>query len=157
MSYAIYNADCWCESCAKSIKESIVKEIAEEMWSDMRRRFPKLTDQHVEEISETLIDFMDGQQCDSDDWPSSGHPEEAVDGPSHCGAHEDCEEAEDLGDGCKIGKLLGTSLTSHGVDYLNEMLAEKPTTDHQRRVHEFWRQEFDCYDLVPDPEDDEEE
>lgn len=162
MSFAVYNADCWCESCAKSIKESIVKEIIEDMWSDMRRRFPKtvldpLTDQHKEELTETLIDYMDRQTADTDDWPSTGNPEEATDGPQHCGAGETCDEAEDLGDGCKIGALLGTDLTDHGVDYLNEMIGEKPTNDHQRRVHEFWRQSFEHYDLVADPSDPAEE
>jgi hypothetical protein len=181
MSYAIYCADCWCESCAQKIKEERADEIFDKLMSGVvcaefprsiitgAKHFPSFEsmndrqksaaedaeaglDDFREEFREAFIKHMDSCQCDSDDWPNTGLPEESVDGPSHCGSHEECEEAEDLGDGCKIGALLGTSLTEHGVAYLNEMIGEKPTHDHQRRVHQFWREQFDSYDLVADPE-----
>ena len=158
MSYAVYNADCWCESCADDIKRRLAKELVETLRPSLRTKFPHSDVGHLpsevyEDFVQALIEICDKHEMDSDDWPSTGHGAEAVDSPSHCGAAADCLEAEVLSDDCKIGALLGTILTDHGVSYLNEMLGEPPVNEHQRLVHEFWREQFEFYELVPGASD----
>ncbi len=159
---AIYNADVWCDECAKKIKESIAKKYALAMLVSVGDDFTHSVvplnpmDSHtevcVEELAGKLIDWLDDRvHVDSDDWPSCGHPTEPTDGPQHCGCHEGCETAEELSDGTTVSALLGTELTEHGVNYLNEMLGEP----HEKTtaLHEFWREQFDSYDLIPDPDE----
>lgn len=71
------------------------------------------------------------------------------DSPCHCGSHEDCLEAETLPSGRKIGALLSTSLTSYGIEYVKEAVADGG------EVSEFWRQAFDWIDfpIPPCPEE----
>lgn len=164
---AVYNADVWCEDCAEKIKQSIAKKYVMAMLKNIRSDFSHTllgldpidshAESYVEDLTDKLIGWLDQlrSSADSDDWPSCGHPTEHTDSPQHCGAAEECEIAEELSDGRKVGALLGTELTEHGVNYLNEMLGEF----HESNVslHEFWREQFDSYDLIPDPADKEEE
>lgn len=158
--FYIYAADCWCPSCAETIRNRIAGEIANAAVTAFKEKLrcdmPSERSQSLyHDLSSVILDEVDKlaeTDYDSDDFPKGPFAEEEVDSPPHCGSGEDCEEAEDLGDGCKIGALLSTSLTTHGVDYLNEMIGEKALNDHQKKVHQFWREQFDSYELVPDPD-----
>lgn len=163
-SFAVYNADCWCESCAAEIKKQIAREwvngMLEQMYHSVKSGLdgisgagPKIEISGkaaalADELVGAIIDYMDKQQMDTDDWPSCGCPEEAVDSPSHCGAHAECLEAEVLEDGSKIGKLLGTSLTSDGENYVAEQLFEGALRkDGPSPVEKFWAEQFSDYSL----------
>lgn len=125
----VFNADIYCDSCGESIKAEIDKDGG-----------PTLRD-------------------DSDHYPQECDGEEPTDSPQHCGAHGDCLEWVDLAEyglvegarlyGAetrKIGHLIGTNLTEHGVDYLREMLAEtEARTPYQEALHLFWREQFSEY------------
>lgn len=144
-----YKADVWCPSCAEKIKEAIVKEIAGSMVKVVETKFPKMSFGRQLEID--LAEKMHreiggyGDVRDTDDWPQAGSFE-ATDSPQHCGAGTECEEAEVLAPGVKIGALLGTELTDEGVRYLNEMLS-RTNSEYQLLVHEFWREQFSSYEL----------
>lgn len=106
----IYAADVWCDSCGEKIKAGL----------------------------ESPADPADETSYDSDEYPKAYDAEhEESDTPQHCGAGEQCLEAEELPSGQKIGALLGTRLTTHGVEYLRELLADE--TD----VSGFWRKHAD--------------
>jgi hypothetical protein len=115
----IFQADCYCDSCGKAIKNHILAECSPE---DAER-------------------FQDEHQYDSDEFPKWMNSDEESDSPCHCGSHEDCLEAETLPDGSKIGALLSTSLTDYGVEYLREMLTENSNP----HVAEFWKAQFSEY------------
>lgn len=157
MTVYIYAADCWCESCAEKIKGTIAKEIAEGIGKDFRDKLHcELSPTLVDDMRDTIQQHMDGQpetDYDSDHWPKGPYPDEETDGPQHCGSREECEEAELLSDGSKVGALLGTSLTDHGVDYLNEMLTEPNPSTYQKALHDFWREQFDSYELADSDEE----
>jgi hypothetical protein len=115
----IFQADCYCDSCGKAIKTRILAEC------------PPADAEH----------FQDEHQYDSDGFPKWMDSDEESDSPCHCGSHADCLEAETLSDGSKIGALLSTNLTSHGVEYLREMLVENISPP----VTEFWKEQFSEY------------
>lgn len=92
---AIYQADCWCDSCA---------ELDAKGTGD--------------------IDTSDERSYDSDEYPKYMGDDEESDCPQHCGAHGDCLEAVELPSGRKIGALLSTSLTSDGVEYVREAIKD---------------------------------
>lgn len=147
----IYNADVWCEDCGEDLKRQIAKELVKEIQPLLKKKFPKsvvdFPSERLADLEQAIIEICDNSTMDSDDWPQSGYPEEATDSPQHCGAGEDCLNAEELSDGSKVGKLLGTELTEHGVDYLNAMLSDRPSGKNIA-LHEFWRGEFHHYDLI---------
>lgn len=153
MGYTIYAADCWCDACGKEIKKEVADGIFDKMKEIMRAEFPKSIvagendAEFREEFREAFIKHMDDCDCDSDDWPSSGHPEEATGTPQHCGSHEDCEEAEEIEGGDKIGKLLGTSLTEDGQNYVVEKLMEGALEGGLSAVEKFWAEQFSDYPL----------
>lgn len=124
----IYAADTWCDSCGEAIKERLLKDATEEQKAD----------------------WQDERNYDSDEFPKWMSDDEESDGPQHCGSHGDCLEAEVLPSGHKIGALLSTSLTSHGVEYLKEMAAS-PASDPE--VIAFWKQQFDWVDFGDKEED----
>lgn len=164
MSFAVYNADCWCEECAADIKKKIVTGwltgFIEQIYHEMKSPLAGISGKSVkleisgkasglvEDLRDRIIEYMDEQTLDTDDWPSCGIPEESVDCPSHCGAHEECLEAEVLDDGSKIGALLGTSLTPDGVEYVKEQLLEGALRkEGPSLVEKFWAEQFSDYDL----------
>lgn len=124
MAY-IYQADLWCDSCGRAICERLDKE------------------------GKTPDNPADERSYDSDDYPKYvGDPGES-DCPDHCASLETCLEAETLPSGTKIGALLGTDLTSEGVEYVKEAI------QRGGEVAEFWREQFAAYDLGDREEDDE--
>ena len=111
MAY-IYDADLWCNSCGEDIVARLTSE----------GKAPTNPD--------------DEHSFDSGEFPKAvGDPGES-DCPSHCGGGEECLEAEILPGGRKIGALLSTSLTSDGVEYVKEAVA------NGGEVAEFWREQF---------------
>lgn len=133
----IYNADCYCDACGKAIEADRKAEIMKE------RGFTE------EEFQDH---YGDERHYDSSEYPKYADDDEESDCPQHCGNHADCLEAEVLPSGHKIGCLIGTSLTSDGLDYLKEAIAEGG------EVAEFWYQQFSAagYDLKNPNEKDEE-
>lgn len=126
MAY-IYCADIYCDDCGKACKEDI------------------------ERAGHAPADPDDEHTYDSDDYPKWADDDDETDSPQHCGNHEHCLNAIELPSGRKIGALIGTNLTTHGAEYLREMLAEN---DGCPEVHAFWRGEFSDYLDSDDEEDD---
>jgi len=120
----IYNADIYCDDCIEKIKD----DIAQELW-DKREggACPDGTPTIDFESCKALNDYlreMDETTYDSGEYPKYASDDEESDSPQHCGSHEDCEYADDLGDGHKIGCFLENPLTSEGYDYVKEAVAE---------------------------------
>lgn len=76
---------------------------------------------------------------ESDGYPQYCDDDSEADSPQHCGNHAECLEAEVLPSGDKIGKLIGTNLTSVGVEYIKETIKEGG------EVAEFWQEQFEAY------------
>jgi hypothetical protein len=117
MAY-IYCANLWCDSCGKAIMADLEKEFTPEQLQGRQ------------------------QSGDSDDWPQHCGDLGESDSPSHCGANEECLEAEVLPSGRKIGSLLSTDLTYYGADYVADAIKEGG------EVAEFWRKAFSDYPQV---------
>jgi hypothetical protein len=89
---------------------------------------------------------------DSDDYPQRAEPGE-TDSPNHCPSGADCPNRIDLAEyGCPtdtprglryIGDLLETDLTSEGVAYVREMLAEPNPSPRNVALRAYWREAFD--------------
>jgi hypothetical protein len=114
MAY-VYCADVYCSDCGARIKK----------WLDKAEQTPE----HPED--ETIFD--------SDDYPKWCDDDEESDSPQHCASHGDCINVITLESGYKIGCLIGTCLTTDGVDYIKERIAEGG------EVAEFWKKEFGDY------------
>jgi hypothetical protein len=110
----IYNADVYCEACARDIKARIRAEGNE----------PENPD--------------DETSYDSRDWPKGPFNDEERNCPEHCGSGPDCLEPHIFPSGFKAGKFLGGSLTTHGVEYVKETHRDRPS-----EVTKFWIEEFD--------------
>jgi len=113
MAY-IYCADIYCDSCGEAIKEDLDKR------------------------GLTPADPSDEYSYDSDEYPKWASDSEESDCPQHCGSHEECLEAIELDSGRKIGAPIG-ELTTHGVEYLREAIAEGG------EVAEFWTEHYCDY------------
>lgn len=110
---AIYQADCWCDSCAEWIKTNLAFE-------------------------NKVPDDPDNERTyDSGEWPKYMPEDEESDTPQHCAALAKCLEAEELSDGSKVGALLSTNLTDEGVQYVREYILEGGV------VAEWWRERFE--------------
>lgn len=113
---AIYCADCYCDACARAIRKGCRK------------------------AGTAPPDPSDESSYDSGEYPKYMPDDEESDGPQHCGSGPKCLEAEILSDGERIGALLSHTLTTEGVRYLREMLADcRPT------LAAFWREQFADY------------
>lgn len=115
----VYQADIFCDDCGRDIRNRL----------DAEGKCP--------------ADPEDERTYDSDEYPKCCGDDEESDSPQHCGSHDDCLNAHILPSGRKIGCLIGTSLTSHGVSYVEEAIADGG------EVAEFWYDEFSAagYDL----------
>ena len=97
----IYSADLYCNDCGTILKNSL---------SD----FKGLKD-----------------SVDSNDFPQYfNEANNESDSPTHCAMNEECVSAEIIIEPNfyirKIGSQIDTILTSHGVDYIKEVISEKP-------------------------------
>lgn len=118
---AIYCADIYCDSCANAIRERILAECSDEEKEK----------------------FDDETKYDSDEFPKYMSDDEESDSPQHCACGDECLECVYLPSGDKIGALLSRSLTTDGVSYVTEAVADGG------EVAEFWEKEFesDGYDF----------
>ncbi len=95
----IYNADVYCDLCGDNIMED-------------------LDDDCVEDTG------------DSNDYPQYFGEDFENDSPTHCGMDESCLDAEIIIEPNfyirKVGSQIDTILTSYGVDYIKEVINEKP-------------------------------
>lgn len=123
----IYQAALWCDSCGQAICERLTAEGA------------------------APADPDDEYSYDSDDFPKYVATPGESDSPDHCNAGPDCLEAEILSDGSKVGALLSDELTSVGVEYVKEAVAEGGP------VAEFWRDSFSWIDFPSDDDSDDDE
>ena len=82
---------------------------------------------------------------DTDDYPQWGSDDEESDCPQHCGNGENCVNSITLSNGSKIGCLIGTNLTTDGVEYVKEAVKEGGLC-----ATEVWQVEFDYIDFPPD-------
>lgn len=112
---AIYGGECFCDSCAEKIKETILAEAS----------------------PAEIKNFQNERNYDSDEFPKYMSDDEESDYPSHCASSEDCLEYEVLSDGSKIGKLLSNNLTEYGAQYVREII------EGGGSVAEFWQEQFD--------------
>lgn len=122
---AIYQADVWCDSCADQIRT---------VWQEYKPKNPD-----------------DETSYDSYEWPKYMPEDEESDSPQHCASGPDCLESELIpsvsGNSCRAGKLLSTSLTQAGVDYVREVIIDGGD------LAEWWRAQFEAagYDFnLPD-------
>lgn len=81
---------------------------------------------------------------DTNEYPQHGSDDEETDSPQHCASGEECPNAITLSDGTKIGCLIGTSLTTDGVEYVKEAVKEGGLC-----ATEVWREEFSWIDFPP--------
>lgn len=124
---AIYCADTYCDSCADVIREEL----------------------KANATPEQLEEWGDECNYDSDDFPKYMGDDEESDSPCHCCCGGDCLEYEELSDGSRIGALLSTNLTTDGIEYVKDVVADGGA------VAEFWRVQFDYIDFPEtEPEDD---
>ena len=115
----MYMSDLWCDSCVKDIKKCLDRE----------------------EVEDTT--------GDTDDYPQSVNDDGESDCPQHCAAGEECLNAEVLPSGQKIGCLIGTNLTSDGMEYVRDAVAKGG------EVAEFWSREFGI--TLPDEEEEDDD
>lgn len=152
-TYAVYAADCWCTSCAEALQRRLVREFIEKtIKPGMKKMFPKsildFSSEKMEELTQVIISIFSNSTMDTDEWPATGLTEECADSPTHCANHNKCLEAEVLEDGTKIGKLLNTKLSRHGINYVAEQLFEGALRKNgPSAVEKFWAERFDKYDL----------
>jgi len=109
---AIYQADIFCDGCAD--------EIRERLWLESEDYNIYVTIDEWEEAN----GYDDEWSYDSDEYPKRCSDDEESDSPQHCGGHEGCVNAEVLSDGTKVGYCFGNDLTSDGIDYLREAVAD---------------------------------
>lgn len=122
MAY-IYNADIWCESCGRAIKDRISDD-------------PNLSAEDAARFKGREDGF------DSDEFPKYASGDEETDSPQHCGSGADCLECEVLPNGVKIGKLIGTSLTAEGVAYVRQCVLDAADNGDDSEVSAFWQEAF---------------
>lgn len=115
--YYIYQADVYCEDCAKAIKARLKK-------AGLR---PK--------------DYKDETTFDSGDWPKGPYSDEESDSPEHCGSGAECLDPTEI-DGEKYGKFLENPLTIEGQKYVLEQHKESPS-----KVTEFWLTFYDYIEV----------
>ena len=113
MAY-IYCADIFCDACGEAIRKRITQE------------------------GQAPADPDDEYSYDSDEFPKHAGDDEESDSPTNCGSGPECLEADTLTSGDKIGKQFG-ELTTDGVDYLKEAIAEGG------EVAEFWAEHYCDY------------
>lgn len=121
MSVYIYAADQYCEACGEDIKQRLLAA-----------------------RGESAEKYEDETTYDSDDFPKGPYPPGEADTPGHCGSGEDCLAPLELtgedGQPFKVGAFLDCELTTHGVCYLQEQLANNPGP-----VTEFWASVYSDY------------
>lgn len=102
MNVYIYAADIYCEDCGGAIREQIA-------WKGFAPDNPD-----------------DEWSYDSDDFPKGPYPDGGgeADCPQHCGAGQNCFNAIEFLDGCKIGVWLENELTTEGVEHVQEAIQE---------------------------------
>lgn len=169
MAY-IYAADVYCDSCGKDICKRIANEKAAEFSrEEVIELLESISIACNDEESTSLLraalaenyldgnldwEFSDENNYDSENYPKSGNDDDESDSPQHCGAGEDCLEAEELSDGSKIGCLIGTNLTDEGVETVKRMVAEDKTTNSNPAYAAFLRERFNDIDFADDSESD---
>jgi len=119
MNVYVYNAGLYCEDCGKSIREQAIFE------------------------GHTPADLDDEWSYDSDEFPKGPYPDGGgeADLPQHCESGEHCINAIELSDGSKIGAWLENELTTDGVAYVQEAIAEGG------EVAEMWKEFYWTYNL----------
>lgn len=116
MTY-IYAADVWCDDCGKDICRIITAE------------------------GNAPADPDDQRSYDNGEFPQYVEDFGESDCPEHCAAGEDCINAYEFPDGCKIGVWLENDLTTDGEEYVKEAIREGG------EVAELWREWYDWIDF----------
>jgi len=115
-------------------------------------------DEYCDSCGQLIKDDCDekGQEDtgDSNEYPQWVSEDDESDCPRHCGSGSECEEATTLSNGHKIGALLGTTLTTDGVEYVQQAIYEAlqecggEDIAHSGSVAlEVWAVEFADYDV----------
>jgi hypothetical protein len=115
---AIYQADVWCNDCARDICERIRLE----------RNAPE--------------DPEDESTYDSDEYPKHASDDDESDSPQHCGSGSECLNAVELPSGHKVGLLFGT-LTADGVEYVRKAALEDDSEVVRLWVEHFASEGYD--------------
>ncbi len=114
----IYQADCYCDDCAKRIMADLDK------------------------LGKTPPNVENERTYDSDNFPKYGGPDDdhgESDTPCHCASGNKCENALLIGRQ-KYGMLLGTDLTEAGVLYVIDAIGAEGGAKNP--VTRFWAREF---------------
>lgn len=114
MEIYIYQADCYCKECGETIRTKLTAE----------GKAPEKPD--------------DERSYDSDYFPKGPFPDGGgeADTVQHCACGEDCLNALEL-EGRKYGAWLENDLTTDGLNWLKETIAEKETA-----VTSYWKMEY---------------
>ena len=131
---AIYAAEIYCDDCADLIRQQIKDKLIARGMTE-------------EEIADK---FCDERDYDSEEYPKWVDDDDERDSPQHCGSCEECVNGEMMPSGHKIGCLIGTNLTSDGIQYVKDKVAEGG------EVADFWRERFCWIDFPPSNEDEDE-
>lgn len=96
------------------------------------------------DCGEAIIDTLGTTKDtgDSDDYPQSVPNAGASDCPDHCGSGANCLNADTLSDGSKVGALLTEDLTSDGIEYVTEAVADGGLV-----AVEIWQEAFSWIDF----------
>ena len=134
MQAYIYCADIYCADCGKTIRKTIRK------------------------AGTAPPDPADESSYDSDEYPKGPYADGGgeADSPQHCGNHGDCFNAITLDGGHKIGAWLENPLTSDGVQYVANEIADATGDTEVLQLWAEWYAEELSYLPSPDADDDDE-
>lgn len=125
MDFYIYDADVYCEDCAKTIIAKI----------ENGQLFLKQSGVDAPLNRSSMYEY-----------PQGPYSYEESDGPSHCGRHENCLNAIVWDDGTKSGCFLENPLTSVGYKYVREYVRDDPDSLVVRLWAKFYEIDLDSED-----------
>lgn len=138
MTVFMYAAAFHCEECGEEIRKNLARDAMKKMLEALDKELHvnlSKEKQLLFDLEDILIEHMEGQQVDTDDWPVSYPDAGEADSPQNC-------------DSC--GKPLEYSLTNDGIDYVVEAVREtlQLGRSHYCRIYPSHR-ENDYYEGTP--------
>lgn len=139
MTVFMYAAAFHCEECGEEIRKDLarttMKKMLEALDKELKVDLSK-DKQLLFDLEDILIEHMESQQADTDNWPASYPDAGESDCPQHC-------------DSCH--KPLEYSLTNEGIDYVVEAVREmlKSGRENYCKVHPSHDPDSDYYKDSP--------
>lgn len=135
MTVYMYAADWHCEECGEEIRKELAYHVVDKMREAGAKEIPSALSWFEElrdDLADMVIEHMEKQIADSDDWPISYDSAGEADCPQNCGT---------------CSKPLEYSLTNVGIDYVVEHVREKLKSGRENycKVHPSHNPETDYY------------